>query len=154
MRLPSDIYGQDTDKYRFSSSGKYVNFTTYSLIKGALMGKVIETIQLSNSVKITITNISIAIALDTKKIEIVFSVSSVTDFTGFPQDLIQEAKDLLGENIVLKYHKVRPFVKDIDAENIIETLVTDFKLNTLPYIAKPNFPQKLTLKQYKDRQRK
>ncbi|WP_022667212.1 hypothetical protein [Desulfospira joergensenii] len=66
----------------------------------------------------------------------------------------READDIvetLGDHIVYEYRIERNMIMDRDKEEVLENLVETFFANTGQYVAKPQFPEKLVLKEYRER---
>lgn len=57
----------------------------------------------------------------------------------------------LGDRVVYEYKIERNFIMDNEKDKVFEALVKTFLDNLGQYVAKPNFPGKFILKEYKDR---
>jgi len=63
----------------------------------------------------------------------------------------QDILDTLGDKATYEYKIERNFIMDKEKDGVFESLVNTFLENLGQYVAKPNFPEKLILKAYKDR---
>lgn len=59
--------------------------------------------------------------------------------------------DILGDRIVYQYKVERNMIMDRDKEAVFTDLVETFLANTGQYVRKPRFPEKLVLKEYRER---
>ena len=59
--------------------------------------------------------------------------------------------DLLGDHIVYQYKVERNMIMDPDRETVFTNLVDTFLKNTGQYVCKPQFPEKLVIKEYNER---
>ncbi|MDD9301590.1 MAG: hypothetical protein HUK40_04280 [Desulfobacter sp.] len=74
-----------------------------------------------------------------------FTIEPVTD------KMFETILETLGSPIVYTYRVERNMIMDNEREALFESLVTTFMENTGKYIAKPSFPEKLVLKEYRER---
>ena len=113
--------------------------------------KLIEEINLPNSLKLNIFDLSRPIAADTVKVEI--SVQSKIDLkeSYFPDSRdYHQVKRIFGDNFSYEYKLERSFVAKENQEAIREELLCTFKSNSLHYLSSENFPQKLALATLRD----
>lgn len=121
------------------------------------MGKqFVRTIELENDLTLQIIDQSRKIAADAQvvimeaRMEIpieksLFCTGSVTD------DQFDHILKTLGSPLVYQYRAERNMIMDRDKEKVLEDLVETFLNNTGKYITRPLFPEKLVLKEYKER---
>lgn len=74
----------------------------------------------------------------------------------FKTEDVGEAKladilDILGDRIVYQYKVDRNMIMDRDKQTVFTDLVETFLANTGQYVRKPQFPEKLVLKEYRER---
>lgn len=74
-----------------------------------------------------------------------FTTELVTDET------FEDILKTLGSPIVYEYRVERNMIMDHEKDGILDGLVTTFLANTGQYLAKPGFPEKLVLKEYRER---
>ncbi len=66
-------------------------------------------------------------------------------------DNLAHIKETLGDHIIYEYKSERNMIMDQDKDGVLENLMDTFLKNTGQYVAKPRFPGKLVLKEYKAR---
>lgn len=59
--------------------------------------------------------------------------------------------DVLGDRIVYQYKVERNMIMDPDRDPVFTNLVDTFLKNTGQYVRKPQFPEKLVMKEYNER---
>ena len=59
--------------------------------------------------------------------------------------------NILGSPIEYRYRLERNMIMDHEKDAVLENLANTFLENTGRYVANPKFPEKLALKEYKDR---
>ncbi len=74
-----------------------------------------------------------------------FSTEGVSD------DMFEDIVNTLGSPVVYEYKLERNMIMANDKDEVLENLVTNFLDNTGQYVAKPSFPEKLILKEYRER---
>jgi len=111
----------------------------------------IEEINLANSLKLKIFDLSRRVAADTFKVEISFQtkIDLKESYFASTQDYSQ-VKNIMGDELTYERKMVRSFVYDKDQDSVREDLINTFKKNSLDYLASVNFPQKLALSMLKD----
>lgn len=67
------------------------------------------------------------------------------------KDTFDDILETLGSPIVYQYKVERNMIMDHEKDEIFEGLVDTFLDNTGQYVAKPSFPEKLVLKEYRER---
>ncbi len=65
--------------------------------------------------------------------------------------MFADIRDTLGSPIVYQYRVERNMIMAHEKDEVFETLVDTFLKNTGQYVAKPQFPEKLVLKEYRER---
>lgn len=117
---------------------------------------IVQTIQLENNHELVIHDLSRKIGEDAWvvtmgariRIPIVrdlFQTKAMTD----PE--LDHILEILGDHVVYEYRVDRNMILDQDKEKIFLSLVAAFLKNTGPYVATPRFPEKLVLKEYRER---
>ena len=117
---------------------------------------IVKTIELENSHELVIHDLSRKIAADAWvvimvariRIPIARDLFKTKNFTDPELDHILET---LGDHIVYEYRVDRNMIMDQDKEKTFQNLVETFLANTGQYVAKPQFPEKLVLKEYRER---
>jgi hypothetical protein len=71
--------------------------------------------------------------------------------TPVSDDKFEDIVNTLGSPIVYEYKLERNMIMARDKDEVLENLVTTFLENTGQYVAKPSFPEKLVLKEYRER---
>lgn len=113
--------------------------------------ELVETINLPNGLKLTITDSSRRIAADTIKVELNFQVKiEVLESFFASSDDHQKVKNALGNELTYEHKMERSFVYDKDEESVRAALLDTFKNNSLAYLSSPNFAKKMALSQLKD----
>ena len=90
------------------------------------------------------------VVIMTAKMEIpvkkeLFATEDVSD------DMFEDILETLGTPIVYQYKVERNMIMAHEKDEVLENLVSTFLDNTGQYVAKPQFPEKLVLKEYRDR---
>ena len=90
------------------------------------------------------------VVIMTAKMEIpvkkeLFSTEDVSD------DMFEDIVTTLGSPIVYEYRLERNMIMAREKDEVLERLVATFLDNTGQYVAKPQFPEKLVLKEYRER---
>jgi archaellum biogenesis ATPase FlaH len=90
------------------------------------------------------------VVIMTAKMEIpvekkMFTAETVTD------QRFEEILETLGSPIVYTYKVERNMIMANEKDEVLESLVSTFLDNTGQYVAKPQFPEKLVLKEYRER---
>lgn len=121
-----------------------------------MSGKIVKEIQLENNQTLVISDGSRKIGADafvvimkaTMDINVEEKLFENEPISGFK---FKDIKQTLGDRITYEYRLERNFIKDHEKETVFDTLVHTFLENVGRYVAKPAFPPKLVLKEYKDR---
>ena len=88
------------------------------------------------------------VVIMTAKMEIAVEKSL---FSGDVQAEFDQILETLGSPVVYSYRLERNMIMDHEKDEVLEHLVAGFLENMGQYIAKPQFPEKLVLKEYRDR---
>lgn len=113
--------------------------------------KLIETINLSNGLQLTIHDLSRRIAADTMKVELKFQViiNLLESFFASPDEYLT-VKNALGDELTYEHIRERSFVNKEDEEAVRFDLLDTFKNNSLTYLSSPDFSKKMALSLLKD----
>lgn len=84
-------------------------------------------------------------SIDIKINKGLFSDESISEFK------YEDIKTTLGDHVVYKYIIERNFIVDKDKDEVFESLESTFMENLGQYVSKTAFPEKLVLKEYRDR---
>jgi hypothetical protein len=117
---------------------------------------IIKTIKLENGHTLIISDLSRKISedacvvimrasMDIKIAKELFGESPLSDFK------FQDILHVLGDKVVYEYKIERNFIMDSDKDEILDKIVETYLKNMGQYVAKPDFPGKFVLKEYKNR---
>jgi hypothetical protein len=59
--------------------------------------------------------------------------------------------EIVGEEILYEYKSERNMIMSKEKDQVFESQVDTFEKNMVPYISKPIFPEKMILKEYRER---
>jgi len=115
-----------------------------------------KKIELENNHILVISDLSRQISSDahvvTMKASMEIKIQRQLFFDDSLSDLkFQDILAKLGEKVIYEYKIERNFIMNDQKEKVFESLVNTFMENLGQYVAKPVFPGKFVLKQYKDR---
>jgi hypothetical protein len=115
-----------------------------------------KKIELENNQTLVISDLSRKISPDAHVVTMKASMEIKIQRQLFSKDLVSDFKfqDILaklGEKVMYEYKIERNFIMNDQKEKVFETLVNTFMDNLGQYVAKPVFPGKFILKEYKDR---
>lgn len=115
----------------------------------------VEKIQLPNDLVVEIWDKSRAIAADTMLVGVVIktTVQLKEEYFSDPEHFIQ-VKKVFGPEICYEYVKERSFVGKGEKGEVFRELLEVYKKDSLPYIAKPNFPARFALSKLREIQEK
>ncbi|MBC8438937.1 MAG: hypothetical protein H8D87_04560 [Deltaproteobacteria bacterium] len=113
-------------------------------------------IELENNQTLVISDLSRKITLDAYVVIMKADIEIKIEKELFSDNLLSDFKfqDILaklGDKVVYEYKIERNFIMDKKKGKVFEALVKTFLDNLGQYVAKPNFPGKFILKEYKDR---
>lgn len=111
----------------------------------------IEEMPLTNNLVVEVWDKSREIAADTTLVKLIIKikVEMKEEYFGDPEHFDQVMK-VFGPEIYYEYKKERTFVNNEDKEKVFNELSDAFKRDTLPYIARPNFPSRFALSKHLD----
>ena len=118
--------------------------------------KIFKTIELENGQTLEIYDESRKIAADAyvvimgirMKIMIqknLFMAKEITD------EKFADILEIVGEDILYEYKSERNMIMAKEKDQVFESQVDTFEKNMVPYISKPIFPEKMILKEYRER---
>ena len=115
-----------------------------------------KKIEFENNQTLVLLDLSRKITLDAYVVIMKANIEIKIEKELFSDDLLSDFKfqDILaklGDKVVYEYKIERNFIMAKDKELVFEALVKTFLDNLGQYVAKPNFPGKFILKEYKDR---
>lgn len=113
--------------------------------------KRIETLHLSNGLVLTVNDLSRRIAADTVKVELSFQmkVNVEPSFFASPDDH-RQLTGIFGDELTYEHKLERTFVAEAEESATRADLLETFKKNSLGYLSKPDFAQKMALSLLKD----
>ncbi len=113
--------------------------------------ELIEAINLTNGLKLTVMDSSRRVAANTTKVELTFQVKVevMESFFASPDDYFT-VKNALGNELTYEHKMERSFVYDKDEVSVHAALLNTFKNNSMRYLSSPNFAKKMVLSQLKD----
>ncbi len=111
----------------------------------------VEEMPLPNNLVVEIWDKSREIAADTTQVKLIvkIKVEMKKEYFSDPEHFDQVMK-VFGPEIYYEYEKERTFVNKEDKEKVFNELSDAFKKDTLPYIAKSNFPSRFALSKHRD----
>jgi len=111
----------------------------------------VEEMPLTNNLVVEIWDKSREIAADTTLVKLIIKikVEMKEEYFSDPEHFGQVMK-VFGPEIYYEYEKERTFVNKKDKEKVFNELSDAFKKDTLPYIARPNFPSRFALSKHLD----
>ena len=118
--------------------------------------RIIKTIDLENGHTLVISDLSrkiseagwVVVMKANMEINVrkeLFSDTPLSDFK------FQDILGVLGDKVVYEYKIERNFIMDRDKDEIFDKIVETYIKNMGQYVAKPGFPGKFVLKEYKNR---
>lgn len=115
------------------------------------MATLIEEIPLPNGLNVEVWDLSIPIAANTTKVELLIRIRVELQPSYFIKpEHFEIVRKIMGPEIFYEYKKQRPFVNTKEKDAIFRELVDIFKQDSVPYLARPNFPHKFALSKYWD----
>lgn len=118
--------------------------------------KITKTIELENKLTLVISDLSRKISEDAHVVIMAanIEIKIKKELLFFESDTDYKFQDILkvlGDKVIYEYKIERNFIMNSEKDEVFEKLVKTFLDNLGQYIAKPNFPGKFILKEYKDR---
>ena len=115
-----------------------------------------QTLELENGHTLVISDLSRRIAADAQvaimeaKMEIPI-VPELFREEAVSQETLKDIQDVLGDHIAYVYKVERNMIMDRDKDEVFKNLVETFLANTGQYVRRNQFPEKLVLKEYRQR---
>ena len=115
-----------------------------------------KRIELENNQTLVIRDLSRRIAADAQVVIMEATMDIAITEALFQLEKIDDAqladmKMVLGDHITYSYRVERNMIMDVDKEAVLAKLVDTFLANTGQYVQRPQFPEKLVLKEYRER---
>lgn len=115
----------------------------------------VKKIDLENNHQLEIHDTSRRIGSDTLWVSMEARLTvKIVDSLFSPESLAvagaEEIRKELGDSETFEYRAEQNFVADHEREATFDRLFTTFEKNTLPYLSRPDFPEKFILKRYRD----
>ncbi len=110
-----------------------------------------EKIELPRGLVVLIWDRSRRIAADTTKVEveITMPVELKAEYFDSFEDF-ELVRKVFGPELAFTYRKERTFVHNREKESLVRELIEDFKHDSLPYLARPDFPSRFALSKLSD----
>jgi len=115
----------------------------------------VEEIHCENGLVVEAWDNSRSIADDTTQVRLVIKtkVDIKKEYFSTPEQYDQVLK-VFGPVIYFEYQKDRTFVSNKDKEDVFTELLEYFRRNSLPYIARPQFPARFAMSKYAEIQKR
>jgi hypothetical protein len=115
-----------------------------------------KTIELDNGQTLLILDASRKISEDAfvvrMKARVDIQIEPELFFKPLPAEVsFEQIRAVLGERVAYEYQMERNFILNHKKDDLFDKLVETFLNNLGQYVAKPNFPEKVILKAYKDK---
>ncbi len=118
------------------------------------MMKLIDTIRLANGLDMEVWDATRAIAADTVRVELIIRVGVDVKPAYFQSpDQYDACLKALGPTVVFEQRKERSFVPLALGYNVFRELFEEFKTNSFEYLSRPNFPSRLVLSRFAEREK-
>ena len=121
-----------------------------------VMGNMVyKKIELENNQTLVISDLSRKIGEDAYVVIMQAGIEIKIEKKLFSSEYLSDIKfqDILanlGDKVNYEYKIERNFIRDKEKDNVFDTLVQTFLANLGQYVAKPKFPGKFIIKEYKD----
>ena len=117
---------------------------------------IFKTIELENGQTLEIYDESRKIAADAYVVIMGIRMKIIIQKNLFMAQEISDEKfadilDIVGEDILYEYKSERNMIMSKEKDQVFESQVTTFEKNMVSYISKPIFPEKMILKEYRER---
>ncbi len=118
--------------------------------------KIFRTIELENNQTLEICDESRKIAADACVVIMVARIKIQIQRDLFEAQEISDTQftdimEILGDEILYEYNNERNMIMAKEKDQVFEVLVETFLKNMVPYISKSIFPEKMILKEYRER---
>ena len=118
--------------------------------------RIVKTIDLENGQTLVISDLSHKISeagwvvvmkanMEIKIVKELFFDAPLSDFK------FQDILGILGDKVVYEYKIQRNFILNSDKDEVFDNIIETYIKNMGQYVAKPGFPGKFVLKEYKNR---
>ena len=118
--------------------------------------RIVKTIDLENGQTLVISDLSRKISeagwvvvmkadMEIKIVKELFCDTPLSDFK------FQDILGILGDKVVYEYKIERNFILNPDKDEVFDNIIETYIKNMGQYVAKPGFPGKFVLKEYKNR---
>ncbi|MDA8126684.1 MAG: hypothetical protein M0009_16045 [Deltaproteobacteria bacterium] len=110
-----------------------------------------ESILLANGQTVEVWDLSRPIAADTQKVELLFRMTLELHPGDFDlPDHYAEVQRVFGAEPSFEYRMERSFVPHLQGERTVQELIAAFGRDTLPYLARPDFPRRFARSRYRE----
>lgn len=115
----------------------------------------VEEINLPNTLVVEVWDNSRPISDDTTQVRLVIKikVDMKEEYFSEPEHC-EQVKKVFGPEIYYEYQKERTFVNNNDKDLVFSEFLNDFKKDSLPYMAKPQFPSRFAMSKYNEIQKR
>lgn len=115
----------------------------------------VKKLDLGNNHRLEIHDTSRLIAADTFLVSMEARLSvTIVDALFSPESLAfasgDEIRRELGKSDTYEYRAEQNFISEHEKERIFDRMLLAFEKNTLPYLSRPDFPEKFILKRYRE----
>ncbi|HEU18198.1 MAG TPA: hypothetical protein ENO00_02300 [Deltaproteobacteria bacterium] len=109
----------------------------------------VETISLPNELMVEIWDASREIAEDTTLVKLVIRMKvEIQEHYFEDPEHFRQVRSVFGTEEFYRYEKERTFVNTVDKEKVFNELLEDFKRVSIPYLGRPNFPERFAKAQH------
>ncbi len=116
--------------------------------------KLVEEIPLPNKLVVEVWDDSRSIADDTTKVALLIKINVEVKPEYFPHlEHFEQVQKIFGNEIFFEYKIERAFVSNQEKMNVFKELLESFKKDSLPYFARPQFPESFVLSKHMDIQK-
>lgn len=116
-------------------------FKTIELENGQTLGIYDESRKIAADAYVVIMGIRMKISIQKN----LFTAQDITD------EKFADILEIVGEDILYEYKSERNMIMAKEKDQVFESQVDTFEKNMVPYISKPIFPEKMILKEYRER---
>ena len=117
--------------------------------------RLVEEITLSNNLVVEVWDNSRPISDDTVQVRLVIKIKVAMKEEYFSEpEHCEQVKKVFGHEIYYEYQKERTFVNKNEKDRVFNEFLNDFKKDSLPYMAKPQFPSRFAMSKYEEIQKR
>lgn len=115
----------------------------------------VEEITLPNSLVVEVWDNSRPISDDTIQVRLIIKtkIDMKEEYFSEPEHC-EQVKKVFGPEIFYEYQKERTFVNKNEKDRVFTEFLNDFKKDSLPYMAKPQFPARFAVSKYQEIQKR